>query len=77
MFSRITDASKIAAAHLARFLEGQGYGMIDCQMSTPHLASLGAREIPRDVFMARLRDLVAVSWQPGRWPVDGVSQAWT
>lgn len=77
MFSLATDASKIAAAHLARFLEGEGYGMIDCQMSTPHLASLGAREIPRDVFMARLRALVAMPWQPGRWPVNGAGQPWT
>ena len=76
MFSRVTDASKVAAAHLARFLEGEGYGMIDCQMSTPHLASLGAREIPRAAFMARLRALVAVAWQPGRWPTNGASQAW-
>lgn len=77
MFSQATDASKIAAAHLARFLEGEGYGMIDCQMKTAHLASLGAREIPRAVFMARLRALVAVPWQPGRWPVDGASQPWS
>lgn len=77
MFSRVTDASKVAAAHLARFLEGEGYGMIDCQMSTPHLASLGAREIPRAAFMARLRALVGVAWQPGRWPTNGASQAWS
>ncbi|WP_300319155.1 leucyl/phenylalanyl-tRNA--protein transferase [Accumulibacter sp.] len=76
MFSHATDASKIAIAHLARFLEEEGYGMIDCQMSTPHLASLGAREIPRAVFMARLRALVGVAWQPGRWPKDGASQPW-
>ena len=76
MFSLATDASKIAAAHLARFLVGEGYGMIDCQMNTAHLASLGAREIPRAVFMKRLRALVAVSWQPGTWPVDGASQPW-
>ena len=77
MFSLVTDASKIAAAHLARFLESEGYGMIDCQMNTAHLASLGAREIPRAEFMARLRALVAVPWQPGRWPVDGASQPWS
>ena len=76
MFALATDASKIAAAHLARFLEGEGYGMIDCQMKTAHLASLGAREIPRADFMARLRALVAVPWQPGRWPADGANQAW-
>jgi leucyl/phenylalanyl-tRNA--protein transferase len=58
MFCRRTDASKIALAHLARQLERHGFGMIDCQMNTPHLASLGAREIPRDDFINRLRELI-------------------
>jgi leucyl/phenylalanyl-tRNA--protein transferase len=58
MFSRRTDASKIALAHLARQLERYGFGMIDCQMNTPHLASLGAREIPRDEFIRHLRELI-------------------
>lgn len=77
MFAHVTDASKIAAAHLARFLDEEGFGMVDCQMKTAHLASLGAREIPRDVFIDRLRTLVSAPWQPGRWPVDGASQPWT
>ena len=77
MFSQVSEASKVAAAHLARFLEDEGFGMIDCQMNTPHLASLGAREIPRAVFLARLRALVVAAWQPGRWPTDGASQPWT
>ena len=76
MFSRVSDASKIAAAHLARFLEAQGFGMIDCQMNTPHLASLGAREIPRADFIARLRMLVTINAQAARWPTDGASQPW-
>ena len=84
MFARATDASKIAAAHLARFLETQGFGMIDCQMNTPHLASLGAREIPRNDFIARLEILVASDAQPGKqldqspvhWPTHGASQPW-
>lgn len=76
MFSRQSDASKIAAAHLARFLEAQGFGMIDCQMNTPHLASLGAREIPRGDFIARLQQLVAIDAQPARWPRHGASQPW-
>jgi leucyl/phenylalanyl-tRNA--protein transferase len=58
MFSRRTDASKIALAHLAAQLDRWNFGMIDCQMNTPHLASLGAREIPRKEFIARLRDLI-------------------
>ncbi|HPU81701.1 leucyl/phenylalanyl-tRNA--protein transferase [Accumulibacter sp.] len=77
MFSQVSEASKVAAAHLVRFLEDEGFGMIDCQMNTPHLASLGAREIPRAVFLVRLRALVVAAWQPGRWPTDGASQPWT
>ncbi|HLY96465.1 MAG: leucyl/phenylalanyl-tRNA--protein transferase [Sideroxydans sp.] len=58
MFSRRTDASKIALAHLSAQLARWNFGMIDCQMYTPHLASLGAREIPRNEFIARLQDLI-------------------
>jgi len=58
MFSRRTDGSKIAFAHMSRQLERWGFGMIDCQMYTSHLASLGAREIPRAEFIARLQDLI-------------------
>lgn len=58
MFSRRTDASKIALAHLAAQLARWNFGMIDCQMNTPHLVSLGAREIPRNEFIARLQDLI-------------------
>lgn len=54
MFSRRTDASKIALAHLARWLAEQGFGVIDCQMNTPHLASLGARDISRAAFVRLL-----------------------
>lgn len=58
MFSRASNASKIALAHLAGQLERWQFGMIDCQMNTSHLASLGAREIPRDEFIARLQELI-------------------
>jgi leucyl/phenylalanyl-tRNA--protein transferase len=58
MFSREANASKVALAHLARQLERWGFGLIDCQMNTPHLASLGAREIPRAEFVGRLQELV-------------------
>ncbi|MFZ4536158.1 leucyl/phenylalanyl-tRNA--protein transferase [Propionivibrio sp.] len=76
MFSHATDASKIAIAHLTRFLEAQGFGLIDCQMNTPHLASLGAREIPRNEFIASLHELTAIPPLKGRWASDGASQGW-
>lgn len=70
MFSHVTDASKIAIAHLAAQLQRWGYGMIDCQMNTPHLASLGAREIPRAEFMHRLRELIHYPNPPQKWQFD-------
>lgn len=76
MFSHASNASKIALAHLVRFIETQGYGLIDCQMNTAHLASLGAREIPRSDFIARLQELTAMAPLPGRWPSDGASGVW-
>jgi leucyl/phenylalanyl-tRNA--protein transferase len=65
MFSRRADASKLAFVHMVRHLAGQGVGMIDCQMHTAHLASLGARLVPRDVFLATLKERVGQS-QPDR-----------
>jgi leucyl/phenylalanyl-tRNA--protein transferase len=62
MFSRRSNASKIALAHLARQLEQWNFVVIDCQMATGHLASLGAREIPRQDF---LRGVRAGTAQPG------------
>ncbi|MBK7356883.1 leucyl/phenylalanyl-tRNA--protein transferase [Propionivibrio sp.] len=76
MFSHATDASKIALAHLVRLLDSLDFGLIDCQMNTPHLASLGAREIPRRDFTARLHELTAFAPIRGRWPGDGANQAW-
>lgn len=69
MFSEVSNASKIALAHLARQLERWQFGMIDCQMNTPHLASLGAREIPRAEFIARLQELIHCA-PITRWQFD-------
>ena len=69
MFSVESNASKIALAHLARQLERWHFGMIDCQMKTAHLASLGAREILRSEFIARLKDLVHYA-PVTRWQFD-------
>lgn len=70
MFSRATDASKIAFVHLVRQLERWGFGMIDCQMKTAHLASLGAREIPRAEFSEKLAELVKFPGLTGVWRFD-------
>lgn len=51
MFANRTDASKIALAGLVAFARSQGLTWIDCQQNTKHLASLGAKEIPRSTFI--------------------------
>lgn len=55
MFSHITDASKVGLYHLVAFLKSKEYQLIDCQVFTKHLASLGAEEIPRDTFLSYLK----------------------
>lgn len=55
MFSFQRDTSKIAFAFLTYFLAKNGYSIIDCQLENPHLTSLGAREIPRDMFLTLLQ----------------------
>jgi leucyl/phenylalanyl-tRNA--protein transferase len=69
MFTRTTDASKIALAHLARQLHRWEFGLIDCQMNTAHLASLGGREIKRDDFIRQLKVLVNCE-PPQSWQFD-------
>lgn len=59
MFSRVTDASKVALAHLVARLRAGGFTLLDCQFITPHLASLGAIEIDRADYLAALMSAVA------------------
>jgi len=70
MFSRVSDASKIAFVHLARQLARWDFGLIDCQMKTAHLASLGARDISRQEFSRRLAVLVNYPGITGHWQFD-------
>lgn len=70
MFTRISNASKVALVALARQLERWGFGVIDCQMNTAHLASFGAREIPRAEFTRRLRELVHYAPVPVPWRLE-------
>jgi leucyl/phenylalanyl-tRNA--protein transferase len=72
MFSRASDASKVALAHLIPQLEQWGFGLIDCQMRTPLLASFGAREIPRSEFVRRLAELVNYPDLPAPWQLPSI-----
>jgi leucyl/phenylalanyl-tRNA--protein transferase len=71
MFSAQTDASKVAFVHAMRQFARWGVPLVDCQMPTSHLASLGAREIPRAEFMQQVRRLVAEPALPTPWRLDG------
>jgi len=55
MFSLERDASKAALVHLVRVVTARGFDLVDCQVYTDHLASLGAEEIPRRAFIHHLR----------------------
>ena len=74
MFARETNASKVALVHLIALLRSLGMPLIDCQQETRHLASLGARPVPRRAFGEQLRALVDLPAPTGSWqlalPVD-------
>jgi leucyl/phenylalanyl-tRNA--protein transferase len=70
MFARVSDASKVALATLVRQLREWEFRMIDCQMPTAHLASLGAREIPRREFLAEVERAVREPSIPSPWTLE-------
>ena len=72
MFTRVPDASKIALVGLVRELQRRGFGLIDCQMNTAHLARFGARELPRSDFLQRVKDLVHYPEPRGPWILNDV-----
>ena len=78
MFSRKSNASKIAFVHAVKTLATAGVELIDCQVANPHLESLGARTIPRTEFMRFLPSCVEVP-KPAFWPynTDSTSSART
>ncbi len=67
MFSRVNDGSKVALVHLVNRLRAWGYSLIDCQVYSAHLETLGAQQIPRHRFTTFLR----------RWvELPPAAQAW-
>ncbi len=71
MFSRQPDASKVALATLVQQLKAWGFHMIDAQVTTQHLISLGAKEIPRRVFLKRLQKALSFPTMKGKWDNGG------
>jgi leucyl/phenylalanyl-tRNA--protein transferase len=70
MFARKTDASKLALAHLCRQLDAWGVELIDCQMETTHLASLGAKPVSRTRFIRQVKRLIELPPIPTPWRLD-------
>jgi leucyl/phenylalanyl-tRNA--protein transferase len=69
MFSKRSDASKVALVYLTRFAAGMGFGFIDCQVPSDHLRRLGARNIPRSRFMKLLTAHINRPTAVGPWQV--------
>jgi leucyl/phenylalanyl-tRNA--protein transferase len=74
MFSRETDASKVALVKLVERVRTLGVRMIDCQQATRHLATLGAHEIPRSDFAHLLAESIQYPPCGGHWPAT--EEAW-
>lgn len=67
MFSRASDASKVAFVHLVQRLAAWDYTLVDCQVYTAHLASLGATEIPRAAFRRHVAAALDQPVDPAAW----------
>jgi leucyl/phenylalanyl-tRNA--protein transferase len=61
MFTRVTDASKVALAHVMDRLKERGFQLFDVQFLNPHTTRMGAVEVPRREYLARLRRALTVS----------------
>lgn len=72
MFSTATDASKVALCHLVGMARSHGLELIDCQVATGHLQSLGSRLLPRPAFLERVARLAALPAAPAAWAAPPV-----
>lgn len=70
MFTKKSDASKAAFVTLVRQLIKWNFTLIDCQMTTAHLKSFGACEIPRSAFMQKLKSALKAPTKRGRWIIS-------
>jgi leucyl/phenylalanyl-tRNA--protein transferase len=70
MFHHKTDASKVALATLVEKLKSWGFHFIDSQMTTEHMMSLGAKEVPRRIFLKRLQSALRHSTRRGKWHIE-------
>jgi leucyl/phenylalanyl-tRNA--protein transferase len=71
MFADRPDASKAAFVTLVEWLSARGFDLVDCQVETEHLRRFGAREVPRDEFLARLAASLTRPTLTGSWRLEG------
>lgn len=70
MFSQKSNGSKVALARLVERLKAWKFSMLDAQMPTRHMISLGAKEIPRAAFLKRLKEALRSATIRGKWPAQ-------
>jgi leucyl/phenylalanyl-tRNA---protein transferase len=70
MFTRTSDASKVALVSLVRQLQTWGFRLMDCQQSSPHVMALGAESIPRGEFLDHLAAALTLPDRQGHWQFD-------
>ena len=67
MFTRVTDASKVALVHAAQFLRTKGIDFVDCQVASAHTVSLGVVEMPRKAFLREVAERCRPPLTPQVW----------
>ncbi len=70
MFTRVSNASKVAFVRLVEHLGGLSFDMIDCQVTSDHLVNFGAKEIPRTLFLKQLAKSLKTPTRRGKWRFD-------
>ena len=71
MFTRVTDASKVALVHAVALLHSRNIELIDCQVASAHTRSLGVVDLPRSEFVSMIDSLCAESASPQTWRIAG------
>jgi leucyl/phenylalanyl-tRNA--protein transferase len=67
MFSSVSDASKITLIEAVEYLQFMGFALLDCQVWSSHLQTLGATTLPRDAFLQHLDEFCAPAGEPHSW----------
>lgn len=73
MFSRASDASKVALAALVDHVKSWPFALIDCQIATPHLLRMGAREVSRKEFLRLLKRNLRGETRRRKWSVHATN----